>query len=131
MLLIKTRLGNAGHKGLGLFSEENIEKGTVVWKEHPLFHSVILYSEFIKLNGLQRNYLEKYATYNKNDCSYFLDLDDSRFMNHDDDPNVEFLYETGTAIKNIHAGDELTCDYVLLNPLNANLDFIKNNGINT
>ena len=42
----------------------------------------------------------------------FLDADEGRFMNHADQPNTDFRgADFGIALRDIPAGEELTCDY--------------------
>ena len=37
MLLVDTKLGSSGHRGLGLFAKQRIAKGTKIWTFHPGF----------------------------------------------------------------------------------------------
>ncbi len=45
------------------------------------------------------------------DYKYVLPFGHEPYMNHDSKPNVD---EYGRALQNIKSGDELTCDYVLM-----------------
>ncbi len=125
MLTIKTYLKPSENKGLGLFSNQEIKKGEIIWKEHSMFQQIINKLDFLLLDDLQKEFIQKYATYYQESEYYFLDLDDTRFINHSNLPNIEFTDEYGIAIKDIIKDEEITCDYVKLNPSNANLDFIK------
>lgn len=41
MLIVKTHIGNAGNKGLGLFADETIKKGQVWWKCDNNFNRIV------------------------------------------------------------------------------------------
>ena len=45
------------------------------------------------------------------DYKYVLPFGHEPYMNHDSKPNVD---EYGRALQNIKSGDELTCDYLLM-----------------
>lgn len=117
MLLVPTLLKNSNIHGLGVFSGVNIQKDKMVWK-----HSVgIVQIDFSleemksiatipKLSSLFKRYC-----YLENNMWYF-DLDNGKFMNHSDEPNLYLVYdEDGKgyyyAKKDIYENEELTCDY--------------------
>jgi SET domain-containing protein len=57
--------------------------------------------------------LDRYA-YPSPDRPGFMvyEVDNGRFMNHSGDPNTDFSqYGGATAIRDIAAGEEITCDY--------------------
>jgi len=45
MLLVKTKLKSSKIDGIGLFANEFIKKGTIIWKYHPLFEKIITTEE--------------------------------------------------------------------------------------
>jgi SET domain-containing protein len=56
-----------------------------------------------------------------------LNTDNARFTNHSDTPNTKSLglYKDNAALKNIHAGEEITIDY---NEIDVNgVDFLITN----
>lgn len=112
MLTIDTKLGSAGAKGIGLFAVQNIKAGDTVWVLEPVFHKVISVNEYQSADPLQKIFLDTYSTYHACGCSgYFLDLDNTRFINHSVRPNIEFDEEKGIALRDIHVGEEIVCDY--------------------
>ncbi len=130
MLTIRTEVKESKGKGSGVFSLEKISKGQTIWVENPLFYKIISYYEFNRLPNIKQDFIRKYATEYISERMFYLDLDDTRFLNHSDNPNMEWdeTQETSTAIAlcDINIGDEITCDYVRLNPNDSELEFIKN-----
>ncbi len=116
MLLVKTKIGPSEINGTGLFADQFIPKGTLVWKfQYPDLK--IDKSELPKLSEPAREQFLKYAYLNPKTDRYVLCFDDSRFFNHSDNPNcidTEFPDDTegiNVAVRDIQAGEELTCNY--------------------
>lgn len=116
MLTIKTHLKQTENKGIGLFSSESVLKGGKVWILDERFYRVFSETEIDALPTLQKDFIMKYGTWGvlHDDSGRFLDLDDTRFMNHSNNPNICFVGHFGIALDNISEGDELTCDYKTL-----------------
>ncbi|HEY8402714.1 MAG TPA: SET domain-containing protein [Cytophagaceae bacterium] len=115
MLLVKTRIGQSTIEGIGLFADEFIPKGTVIWELtkgiDQLFDQGTM-EVLKKARGFDS--VGKYLFKSKVSGSYILCADDARFMNHtkyantysgpeDDAPTI--------ALRDIHPGEEITCDY--------------------
>ena len=118
MLVIKTTLKESKGKGIGHFASENIKKDAVVSVDNPMFYKIISYYEYNQMPALQKEFIKKHATEYPDDKIFFLDLDDTRFINHSNKPNIEWSKTTpyAVAIKDIKKGDEILCDYTHLNP---------------
>ena len=60
-----------------------------------------------------REFLERYSyEFHEDPAFVILDADEGRYMNHSDAPNVDLTNpEIGVAVRDIAAGEELTCDY--------------------
>lgn len=130
MLIIKTILKESLGKGIGLFADENIKKGQTVWVENPLFYKIISYYEFERLPKIQKEFIKKHATQYPDESMFYLDLDDTRFINHSFRNNIRWLSEEpqiAIATKRIKKGEEILVDYTSLNPQNSYLPFIRNN----
>jgi SET domain-containing protein len=116
MLQIKTSLSNSPINGIGLFAEENVQKGKIVWTFNPLVDLVFRPDEW---NDLQKkiskdsfNQIKKYA-YKENN-RYILCVDNAQFMNHSHTHyNVGNLKDGDimVALTDIQKGDELVCNY--------------------
>src|SRR3989344_3561957 len=61
MLLIKTKLKKSSIHGFGLFADENIKKGRIIWKFNPTIDKKITKKEMNLLPDLAKKYLIKYA----------------------------------------------------------------------
>lgn len=118
MLLVKTKIGKSGIHGIGLFADQFIPKGSIVWKFQPGFDLKISENCLDKLSEFSREQFLNYAYLNKKTGNYVLCFDDARFYNHSKNPNCVSYYpdledEEGIdiAVIDINKGDEITCDY--------------------
>jgi hypothetical protein len=116
MLTIKTHLKQTALKGIGLFTSVFISKDMTIWVMDERFHKVFSEKEINEMPALQQEFLMTYGTWGviKGDPGRFLELDDSRFINHSECPNIKFVGEIGYALRDISIGEELTCDYKTL-----------------
>ena len=110
MLKVKTFLKESGEHGIGLFAGEFIPKGTVVFEEDD-FTLIIPDDEFEKMSTEQKQFIEHYAY--KQFGTYKLSVDNDRFMNHSNNPNVDDSIHVDKTIasRDIQPGEEITCDY--------------------
>lgn len=117
MLLVKTRLGVSHIHGIGLFAQEFIAAGTLIWVFHPKIDLKLTSHEIAELPPACRVQIERYSYKEKHSGLYLLCGDDARFFNHTADPNCVDLDngEEGITIAkvDIEPGTELTCDYSL------------------
>jgi len=119
MLMVKTKLKSSDLNGIGLFADEDIPKNTIVWKNNSEL-SFIKFSEK-EWKGLEKELSEEsfgqiknYGYKYKKDGNYYLDLDDTRFINHSKNPNVaEDDFDNDIAIKDIKKGEEILMDYTI------------------
>ena len=104
-LIIKTYIKETLNKGIGLFSNQFIKQGEIMWIYENNFIKRYTLEEFNKMEPLQKEFLEHYGVI-EFDGMWLLDLDDTRFINHSNDPNVKFdsentLANNGKALKDI------------------------------
>lgn len=112
MLVVRTAIGPSAIHGIGVFAEEPISKGTVIWRYCPPFDQVISEQDVNKLPDVGRAFLETYAYRSKDlNGQILLCGDDARFLNHSDDPNTEDQLFLTIASRDIQQGEEITCDY--------------------
>lgn len=117
MLLIKAMVKSSKIHGLGLFADEDIPKGTVVWKFSPGLDLEIPKTEFEKLSQREKDVILFYGFLSKKTDHYHLSFDDVRFINHSKEGNV-VIDETVNDIEypliagqDIKAGEEITQNY--------------------
>lgn len=114
MLIVKTLLKYSEIHGLGCFAGEDIKKSQTVWRLDPGIDLVFVEGDLSKLPNSFKEFLKVYAysPLSSGEKTYILCADHARHMNHSEEPN---LLETpdglNVAIRDIKAGEELTCDY--------------------
>src|ERR1700735_883561 len=118
MLLVRTRLDVSKIHGIGLFADEYIAEGTATWKFLAGFDLRLSQGTIDHLSDSAKQQVLKYAYFDARLGLYELCSDDARFFNHADQPNTRSRVtaagdEVDVAIRDIGAGDELTCDYRL------------------
>ncbi|MBP7846391.1 MAG: SET domain-containing protein [Candidatus Pacebacteria bacterium] len=114
MLLVKTKLDKSEISGIGLFADEFIKEGTVVWEYNPKFDLLYSKEEIEHLPVAFQEQLHKYSYLDKDYGKYLLCGDDARFFNHSDDPNcLDSVSDEDVTIaaRDIQKGEELTCNY--------------------
>jgi hypothetical protein len=117
MLYVKTKVAPSGIHGLGLFADEYIPRGTVIWRFTPGFDLKLTKDQVNKLPSQAREYFAIYAWLSKKSECYILALDYAKYVNHCAAPNALSKYtddeeEVVTkAIKDISVGEEITDDY--------------------
>ncbi len=112
MLLVKTRAKASAIEGVGLFAAEPIAKGTVVWRFEPGLDLVVPEEKIGALPEAAKLFFKRYAF----PCPFFpggllLGFDNTRFVNHSTDPNLDNSGPETIALRDIADGEELTTDY--------------------
>ena len=130
MLLVKTFLAKSSIEGVGLFLAEPVKKGDFTWKFVEGFDQTIGEEELENLSQNSKDYIQKYGYLSKRSGLYVLCFDDSRFMNHSEDPTTEGYYHyslpfegVDRATRDLEVGEELTCDYRTFE--NRKLDWLR------
>ena len=116
MMLIKTRIQPSAIHGLGLFAVEAVARGTPIWRFEVGFDREFSPDQFAALPPLARQHLRWFAFPNLQSGNWVISGDLSIFMNHSRTPNTGALPDaplpvTTLALRDIAAGEELTCDY--------------------
>lgn len=133
MLLIETYLKEVSGKGLGLFTSGFVKKGTIIYKDDYVFAKVFTSKEVEKFTEAYKKFIIHYGCYMKENDSWHVDLDNTRFLNHSNTPNVRYDigdYHQGGGgtmvnIEDIEKDSELTVNYVEMNDYykEGNFDF--------
>lgn len=113
MMLVPTYVAPSPIEGVGIFAAEDIPAGTAIWHFDPVFDRVFPLREVDAMAPVQRDYVERYGyTHMLDDGYVVIESDNGRFMNHSARPNTDFTRpDVGYAIRDIRAGEEITCDY--------------------
>lgn len=113
MLFVKTKLDRSDIDGIGLFADEYIPKGTVVWQYDPMIDIRFSDNDISRLSPAASEQVLKYSYRDKGSGLYVLCGDDARFFNHSNHPNCFDIDELTIASRDISKGEEMTCDYRL------------------
>ena len=112
MLMVKTKLDRSQIDGIGLFADQFIRKGTLVWKYDPLFDRSFTDCDIKNLSEAAYEQVAKYSYRDKRSGLYILCGDDARFFNHPINPNCLDMDDITIASRDISKGEEMTCDYM-------------------
>lgn len=117
MLHIKTKIQPSGIHGIGLFADQFIPKGTMIWKFTPGFDMKLTREQILDFPELLQIYIYKYSWKSKKSKLYCFSSDNGKYFNHSDNPNCLSEYKDGedevitTSIKDIQIGEEITDNY--------------------
>lgn len=116
MLLIKTKIGLSKIHGIGLFADQFIPKGKVIWKFVPDFDTKLSKRDLEKLPISVKKQVLNYVYLDQRTEEYILCSDDARFFNHLITSNTMHFYQKEKygqtiAVRDIKRGEEITCDY--------------------
>jgi SET domain-containing protein len=116
MLLIQTCVQPSTIHGLGLFTVKPISYGTPIWRFEAGFDRAFLPEQFAALPAPARAHLRWFAFLDAATGHRVLGGDLSIFMNHSATPNTGTPPDapapvTTVALRDLAAGEELTCDY--------------------
>ena len=109
MLLVKTVVKNSSIEGLGLFAAADMPADTQVWAYHQDFDKVLTEDKLEEMPEWQKDFFRRYC-FSSGDLLYYC-IDDARFMNHSEKPNLVDRPEGTFTARPIKAGEELVCDY--------------------
>ena len=120
MLLVKTTLRPSEVHGLGLFADEFIPKGTVIWRFDGRVDSRYDESQLAALPTEEQERLLNFCYVNPVTLLYVYCGDGARYINHSEQPNTDDLgFEEGEfegegvtiAARDIQPGEEILSDY--------------------
>ena len=118
MMLVRTYVAPSDIEGLGIYADEFIPSGTLVWEFNPKFLATFSQDDIEDLPSHTREFVEKYAFPHLLEANKMVvELDNGRFMNHTEKPNTDFTeFSKGYAIRDIGKGEEITCNYHEFDP---------------
>lgn len=121
MLLVRTELGASKIHGIGLFADETVAKGSVVWREDNgesyLVYSPAEWARFVaRLSPETLRHVKRYTMKGNRDDDFELFLDNTRFLNHSTSPSlvIDDATDDLVADRDLSKGEELTIDYTTL-----------------
>lgn len=112
MITVKTSVQPSNIGGLGLFANEFIPKGTLVWKNFTDSEMILSIEQFEGFSDYMKGVLRVHGYLDKKTNQWKLPLDNSKFFNHSNTPNT-YQDEDGNsiALQDIKSGEEITVNY--------------------
>lgn len=113
MLTVITYIAPSAIEGVGVFAAEPIAKGQIISRFDQTFDRLIPREDYERAPPFLKTLLDRYAFPHPDNLDLIVyEVDNSRFMNHSAAPNTDFSnFAAGVALRDIAAGEELTCDY--------------------
>lgn len=113
MLIVSTYIAQSAIEGVGVFTAEPIMQGMRISRFEPAFDRLIPVEEYLSAPPHLKALLDRYAFPHPADPKFLVyEVDNARFMNHSEEPNTSFRdFAAGVALRDISAGEELTCNY--------------------
>lgn len=117
MMCVKTTVRRSRIHGLGLFADEDIPKGALVWRFTPGFDRRFTAAAMAAFPEPLRSHLATYTWKSTKSGLWCFSADDGKYFNHSEKPNCLSEYRRGEpevltfAIRAIAAGEEMTDDY--------------------
>jgi len=116
MMHIKYKLDKSKNHGIGLFADQDIEKGQLIYSSSPVLDINITKEQFDSLRENEQKEVRYWGFWIEKDKVWHVDFDVSKFLNHSFEPNTtqDFSKDDAylTASINIKAGEELTQNYL-------------------
>lgn len=111
MLIVSHCVKPSSIHGLGVFLREPVAAGTVVWRYDPMFDIEMPAALVASLPPEEVETVHHHAEYLPERGVFRLGNDADIFMNHSDGPSLADRGDEMIALRDLDAGEELTCDY--------------------
>lgn len=115
MMHIKYKLDKSENHGIGLFADENISKGQLIYTASPLLDVDITQEQFDTLEKSEQDEIQYWGFWDDINNVWHVDFDVSKFIIHSNDSTVtqDPTYSVAylVATRDIKKGEELTQNY--------------------
>ena len=116
MIHIKYKLDRSDIHGIGVFANQDIKKGEVIFTASPILDVNITQEQFDSLEEPEKKEVIYWGFFDKPTQRWHVDFDHMHFINHSYSANtIQDLLHLETyliAAKDIQAGEELTQNYL-------------------
>jgi hypothetical protein len=112
-LLVKTQLKEIPNKGIGVISVEKIKINTIVYRDDLNFDILLSQEQVDRMPDTLKSFVDTYCSFIKEYNSYYVCMDNSRFLNHSFNANLKWddVDKKYIANRDIDMGEELTSNY--------------------
>ena len=116
MMHIKYKLDTSDKHGIGLFADQDIQKGEVIYTASPLLDVDITQQQFDSLHEKEKQEILWWGFFDESSQKWHVDFDVSKFINHSEegtvtqDKNHQEAYLVTT--RDVKSGEELTQNYL-------------------
>lgn len=116
MIHIKYKLDKSDKHGIGLFADEDLKEGQLVYAASPLLDVNITQEQFDSLSDREKEEFQWWGFFDEPSQRWHVDFDVSKFINHSEegtvtqDKNHEEAYLVTT--RDVKSGEELTQNYL-------------------
>lgn len=107
---VEVKVATNPEMGLGLFTKEFIQKGTIVWEFIEGVDVKMDEEKFNKLNEVQKEFFKTYG-WKEDDGYYYSSCDFTNFMNHSYNSNLTIDGDYTISKRDIQIGEELFINY--------------------
>ncbi len=116
MIHIKYKLDKSAIHGIGIFADQDIQEGQVVYTASPVLDVDITQENFDSLKEEEKREVTYWGFWIESEKVWHVDFDNSKFINHSLAPNTKqdsshpeaYLVAT----RDISSGEELTQNYL-------------------
>lgn len=116
MLHIKYKLDKSNKHGIGIFADQDIKQGDVIYTASPLLDLNISNETFERLSQTEKDEVRYWGFWIESDKVWHVDFDMSKFINHSFEANTtqDFSHPEAylVAARDIQNGEELTQNYL-------------------
>jgi len=116
MIHIKYKLKESGLHGIGLFSDQDIKQGELIYTASPLLDLNITQQQFDTLSQEEKDELLWWGFFDQPSQMWHVDFDVSKFINHSYQANVTQRADHDeaylVAARDINTEEELTQNYL-------------------
>lgn len=116
MIHINYKLDRSSKHGIGLFADQDIQKGTLIYTPSPLLDVNITQEQFDSLDEKEKKEILWWGFFDKPTGKWHVDFDVSHFINHSYEGTVtqDSQHQEAylVAVRDIKRGEELTQNYL-------------------
>jgi uncharacterized protein len=116
MIHIKYKLDKSSVHGIGIFADQDVSKGEIIFTASPILDVNITQEQFDSLKEAEQREIRYWGFFDEPTQKWHVDFDHIHFINHSHTANTtqDFSHPEAylVAARDIKAGEELTQNYL-------------------